>query len=220
MDGPSLGERQMNFPSFASWVAPSLVAAGLLASPGVHATTIFFGDGTYTQTGLLTTFADGTFTNDGIYGFSPRAGGSTVNATSGEIQKIFFNTPVELNSLNVEKVPLTLPDGGTPNPFAPTTITVSTFDSSNNQLSSQTLAPFGNGTLSFNEMGVSAVGFDFTGGHYNLFGDGRTSVQYVVTNVSYTLSAVPEPSTWAMLLIGFAGIGFMAHRRRCTIALT
>jgi hypothetical protein len=25
---------------------------------------------------------------------------------------------------------------------------------------------------------------------------------------------VPEPSTWAMLLIGFAGIGFAAHRRR------
>jgi hypothetical protein len=26
--------------------------------------------------------------------------------------------------------------------------------------------------------------------------------------------AVPEPSTWAMLLLGFAGVGFMAHRRR------
>jgi hypothetical protein len=28
------------------------------------------------------------------------------------------------------------------------------------------------------------------------------------------LTAVPEPSTWAMFLIGFAGIGAMAHRRR------
>jgi hypothetical protein len=26
--------------------------------------------------------------------------------------------------------------------------------------------------------------------------------------------AVPEPSTWAMLLIGFAGVGFMAYRRK------
>ena len=26
-------------------------------------------------------------------------------------------------------------------------------------------------------------------------------------------SAVPEPSTWAMMLIGFAGLGFMAYRR-------
>jgi hypothetical protein len=27
-------------------------------------------------------------------------------------------------------------------------------------------------------------------------------------------TAVPEPSTWAMLILGFAGIGFMAYRRR------
>lgn len=26
-------------------------------------------------------------------------------------------------------------------------------------------------------------------------------------------SAVPEPSTWAMMLLGFAGVGFMAYRR-------
>ena len=28
------------------------------------------------------------------------------------------------------------------------------------------------------------------------------------------LSAVPEPSTWAMLLLGFLGLGFMFHRSR------
>jgi hypothetical protein len=26
--------------------------------------------------------------------------------------------------------------------------------------------------------------------------------------------AVPEPSTWAMMLLGFAGLGFMAYRRK------
>jgi hypothetical protein len=36
-----------------------------------------------------------------------------------------------------------------------------------------------------------------------------------------TVSAVPEPSTWAMLLIGFAGVGFMAYRRKQNgVALT
>jgi hypothetical protein len=29
-----------------------------------------------------------------------------------------------------------------------------------------------------------------------------------------TVSAVPEPSTWAMMILGFAGIGFMAYRRK------
>ncbi|MCK1636018.1 PEPxxWA-CTERM sorting domain-containing protein [Bradyrhizobium sp. 157] len=29
-----------------------------------------------------------------------------------------------------------------------------------------------------------------------------------------TVDAVPEPSTWAMMILGFAGIGFMAYRRK------
>jgi hypothetical protein len=28
------------------------------------------------------------------------------------------------------------------------------------------------------------------------------------------VSAVPEPSTWAMMIVGFASVGFMAYRRR------
>jgi hypothetical protein len=37
--------------------------------------------------------------------------------------------------------------------------------------------------------------------------------------LSGTVSAVPEPSTWAMMLLGFAGIGFMTYRRKSTPAL-
>jgi hypothetical protein len=29
-----------------------------------------------------------------------------------------------------------------------------------------------------------------------------------------TISAVPEPSTWAMMILGFMGVGFMAYRRK------
>ena len=32
------------------------------------------------------------------------------------------------------------------------------------------------------------------------------------------LGGVPEPSTWAMMLLGFAGLGFMAYRRKATPA--
>lgn len=45
----------------------------------------------------------------------------------------------------------------------------------------------------------------------NFFGDAEVG--------SMTISAaVPEPSTWAMMLLGFAGVGFMAYRRRGQIA--
>jgi hypothetical protein len=33
------------------------------------------------------------------------------------------------------------------------------------------------------------------------------------------MAAVPEPSTWAMLILGFAGVGFLAYRRKGQVAL-
>jgi len=39
-------------------------------------------------------------------------------------------------------------------------------------------------------------------------------------NVGATLTpAVPEPSTWAMMILGFVGLGFMAYRRKSKPAL-
>lgn len=49
-------------------------------------------------------------------------------------------------------------------------------------------------------------------------GAGVTS-QYF-DNVSLdVVTPVPEPSTWAMLILGFAGVGFMAYRRRNSATL-
>ncbi|MDN3275906.1 PEP-CTERM sorting domain-containing protein [Frankia sp. RB7] len=38
--------------------------------------------------------------------------------------------------------------------------------------------------------------------------------------VDGTVSAVPESSTWAMMLLGFFGVGFLAYRRRNQVALS
>jgi len=40
-----------------------------------------------------------------------------------------------------------------------------------------------------------------------------------VADGTFTISAVPEPSTWAMMLLGFAGVNFLAYRRRSKPAL-
>jgi hypothetical protein len=37
--------------------------------------------------------------------------------------------------------------------------------------------------------------------------------------VDGTVSAVPEPSTWAMMILGFCGVGFLAYRRRDQLAV-
>lgn len=35
-----------------------------------------------------------------------------------------------------------------------------------------------------------------------------------IDDLSATIAAVPEPSTWAMMILGFAGVSFVAYRRR------
>jgi hypothetical protein len=50
------------------------------------------------------------------------------------------------------------------------------------------------------------------------FGIGATGIpedQYVFDHTTLTqdVSAVPEPSTWAMMVAGFAGLGFLSYRR-------
>ena len=49
-----------------------------------------------------------------------------------------------------------------------------------------------------------------------LFAPGRGVTSQYFDNVSLDVvtPAVPEASTWAMMILGFAGVGFMAYRRR------
>ncbi len=41
----------------------------------------------------------------------------------------------------------------------------------------------------------------------------------LIADAFLAVAAVPEPSTWAMMILGFAGIGFMAYRRKNAMAL-
>jgi PEP-CTERM motif len=80
--------------------------------------------------------------------------------------------------------------------------------------------------------GLTAFGLDFTVGR-NADGVASSgndqfteSGSYIYSNFSVVdlsappfTGAVPEPSTWAMMLLGFAGIGFMAYRRKNKPAL-
>ncbi len=92
------------------------------------------------------------------------------------------------------------------------------------------------GLFQFNDVIFTSPGYHFdsngllftsNGFEYNLFT--RDNVNMVLnttdpnsggtfqTDIAATtaaISAVPEPSTWAMMILGFAGIGLMAYRRK------
>jgi hypothetical protein len=62
--------------------------------------------------------------------------------------------------------------------------------------------------------GTTYVNFsDFVGG-YNTVTFTSTSPAFELSNVTASVGAVPEPGTWAMMVLGFAGIGFLAYRRK------
>jgi len=72
--------------------------------------------------------------------------------------------------------------------------------------------------------GTQQNGFDFTTSRGEVITDidiylGATGMindfeHFRIDAAPIPTAAVPEPTTWAMMLIGFAGIGFMALRRR------
>jgi len=74
----------------------------------------------------------------------------------------------------------------------------------------------GDGPLSFTApLGATTL---LLGINDDIYAD--NSGQLLVSVTAPTISAaVPEPSTWAMMLLGFAGIGFMAYRRKSKPAL-
>ncbi|AUC94710.1 hypothetical protein CWS35_10885 [Bradyrhizobium sp. SK17] len=54
------------------------------------------------------------------------------------------------------------------------------------------------------------IGHSYVNGYVNI-GNGSLTGQ---TPFVPQVAAIPEPSTWAMMILGFAGIGFMVYRRR------
>jgi hypothetical protein len=77
----------------------------------------------------------------------------------------------------------------------------------------------GLGPFSLNGVTVSDIKFHEVGdGSYDgtkwKNPEGGTSHLYITADFTAAVAAVPEPSTWAMMILGFAGVGFVAYRRR------
>lgn len=64
------------------------------------------------------------------------------------------------------------------------------------------------------------VYFDLTGSDQELGGLRFTSTQFAFESDTFSFNAVPEPATWALMIMGFGGIGAMlrSNRRRQALA--
>jgi len=83
-----------------------------------------------------------------------------------------------------------------------------------NLIGSVTGANNGGVTITFSnptQIFHSSIG-DFTLGVNNVSISGTSGTPVPITG--YLLAAVPEPATWAMMLVGFGGIGLAMRRRR------
>ena len=186
-------------------LASTVLAGAILASTaGAQAAVV-----TFDQV-PATSWVDGTFTTnlsgiwqDGFYG----SGTSAYNGYGQNGESIMWNAPTTLNSLDIAKCAFC-------GDFSPISFTASLYDAANHLLGAQTVAAsFSDSLLTFNIANVSRLTLTFAGGA-DAYRDGRTDAWYTVSNVTYGGGAVPEPATWAMMLMGFGLIGATARGRR------
>lgn len=131
-----------------------------------------------------------------------------------------FGSPVSGSGIfTTSDTPITI---GGQTAFAVTSIT-GTFNGST--ITGPTLATFGNyfttgptfldgSGVRFNTASTTNVGFFYDSNarsyRVNAINQGRSSL---VSATSNAISAVPEPVTWAMMVVGFGGLGYAMRRR-------
>jgi hypothetical protein len=156
--------------------------------------------------------ADFQMTQGTIGGGAPRFSiGDTTNNSSNEAY-IYFGTPAGGGSFT-DPLPGQLQNTGNYASLLSTDIRVQVngFNGDSTGAGYETWSQF------IANDGLALVGFvslDVDGGF-------SATQQALVNNFTVTslAGAVPEPSTWAMLILGFAGLGFMAYRRKNKMAL-
>jgi hypothetical protein len=101
---------------------------------------------------------------------------------------------------------LTITDGGNTVSFNPLSISDNTINTVGAEQNSENL------TFGF----LSALNFDPNADAIYMFDLTLTNAATgaLVSSVQIEVDAVPEPSTWAMMILGFCGLGFMAYRRK------
>jgi hypothetical protein len=198
-------------------VAGGAVVFGLMWAQASQAAVVFSDDFNSTAQGLnQAVFANWTVTqgsvdvigDNGPYAFLPFGNGNYVdlNGSTGQPGQLTTNMTFDAGTY-VVSFDLAGSQGGVGS-IDPTSKTTQIAFAIGGTTQSLTLAPFSDLTTYSFTFTTSAPGrLSFT----DLSG-GNNNIGNLLDNVS--VSAVPEPSTWAMMILGFFGLGFMGYRRK------
>jgi hypothetical protein len=153
---------------------------------------------------------------------------TSVEASYADIYISFANSTISATNLDAAVT-------GTSGNYTITSLS-GVVDLAGNNYAVSLASPFYNGYSNDNvihypynpDLDSQGLGFLANGVYYNLYNvngyyiksnASNGSPAYIARLESYrvtSVSAIPEPSTWAMMILGFAGIGFMAYRRKTT----
>lgn len=75
---------------------------------------------------------------------------------------------------------------------------------------------FNGTTLSFGPFAYANGSYNYTFSYGGVLASDGSSYS---SNITGVITAVPEPATWAMMTLGFLGLGFLAYRRRAGSSL-
>jgi hypothetical protein len=218
--------------------------AGLVHSPANAALVSFTGDGTFSNVTNCNGGSPGcSITNNGnVLKMSGAANNnqpstltitdiSATNITTNKddfvIGKITwvnlatYNTDQNFNVKYTFSLNFTSPSNSSDNQVFNLNIQQTTNPSPDNvfnisQLTLNNLGPFTLNGVTVSDIHFVEYGDGWYDGNKWVNPEGGTSVLKIVADFKDVIAAppIPEPSTWAMMILGFAGVGFMAYRRK------
>ena len=198
--------------------APAKADIVRVDASSIQGENVLFNSGTQSGTTVTGTTNTGTriinFTGTSV------GGSSTITANGGQASiegafNLATNSPSD--TLNLQTLSFRLADGGTFNNLefnlaaaAASTVSFSFVDNMGDVFNFANVA-LGNGSNFFGFVGIN--GQSIRSASLTFSAGGVGSVQQIRLDAVALSSAVPEPATWAMMLIGFGAVGHSMRKR-------
>lgn len=181
----------------------SVAAAAAIASVPASAATVTFGEVALNNGDSVTNqYQSYGFTGSNLYYYTDSRDTFDGKGVAGRANPSDFNFATPISALSVDYLALSFSGGATLSVYAGTTLLDSfSYVAGNADV---------NATRAFSGSGITKFSFTSSNPRY-----------FAISTLRFTPSAaVPEPATWAMMLIGFGAAGYALRRRRSAVVTT